>query len=301
MSRIHIIDTMFFIFRSFFSMPKLNAGVNPTGAVLGVYNALHRLLQSENITHCAAVFESSVPTFRREMDESYKANRPHAPEELKQQIPLVQEMLCVLGIPVVSVERYEADDVMGSLACRASQSGHEAVIVTNDKDLAQVLRYDGVSILRTYKQGRNDAIEHIDSHNVADVYGVPAENIPQLLAIMGDSADNIVGLKGIGPKTAAKLLREHSLEEYMREPELAGRFAAQFAEGKELLQHNLKLTTICCDIEQLAEQDVEEYRLGELDVDKAREFFASLQMRKAMSSLNVILPEHPTIADVWAM
>ena len=300
MSKVYLLDTMFFIFRSFYALPvKLtNAQGQQTGAVLGVYKALQHLVRTENVTHCIAAFESPAPTFRSQLDSSYKANRPEAPQPLKAQIPLVMEMCRHLGIKTLNVSGYEADDVLAALARRFSASGHEAVIVSNDKDLAQVLRFPRVSLL--HLTGKKGEYQVLQAEDIPRVYGVSAEKIPAWLALMGDSADNIAGVKGIGEKTAAKLLSEHSLEELLNDASAGGpRFGEKLTAAKEQVLRNLELTQICCDVPFAEEITLETAALRTIDVERAREFFAEQQMKQAVSALDGMLPADPTAADLW--
>ena len=299
MARIFIIDTMHYIFRSFNALPHFltNAQGQETGALLGVFNMFQHLFATESVTHCVAALESRTPNFRCAIDTEYKANRPPTPQPLKDQIPLVIEMCQKLGIRTLGVEGYEADDVMATLARRFSGEGHEVCLVTNDKDLAQVLRHPRVSLWRTGKtQGQ---FECLQADQVEEAYGVKPEQIPAWLALMGDTADNIRGIKGIGNKTAAKLLAQHSLEELMADPQVGGRFGAALVAGKEQLLHNLSLTTINDEVPLPEGCGWDDMRLQPLDVELARDFFASQQMKKALNAFDCMLPPQPTAADLW--
>ncbi|MDO5297428.1 MAG: 5'-3' exonuclease H3TH domain-containing protein [bacterium] len=300
MAKIYLIDTMFLIFRSFYALPDnlINSKGQHTGAVVGVYKALQHLVRTENITHCIAAFESSTPNFRRELDGNYKANRRETPPSLAEQIPLVMEMCRHLGITVLNADGYEADDVLATLAKRYSAAGAEIVIVSNDKDLAQVLQFPGVSLLHI--TGKKGEYQTLQADDIPKVYGVSAEKIPAWLALMGDSADNIIGVKGIGEKTAAKMLNEHSLDELLNDPAAGGaRFGSKLTAAKEQVLHNLKLTQICFEVPLAEEIAGETAALKAIDVARAREFFAELQMKQAVSVFDDMLPEFPTAADIW--
>ena len=300
MSKVYLIDTMFLIFRSFYALPDnlTNAQGKQTGAVLGVYNALQHLVRTENVTHCLAAFESPTPTFRRELDGGYKANRRETPQPLKEQIPVVMEMCRRLGIRTLYAEGFEADDVLATVAKSLSEAGHESVIVSNDKDLAQVLRFPGISLLHI--SGKKGEYKHLQADDIPAVYGVSAEQIPAWLALMGDSADNIPGVRGIGEKTAAKLLREHSLSELLNDAAAGGRrFGEQLVAAREQVLHNLELTEICCSVPLQGGFAVQDAALQIIDVAAARDFFADLQMRQAVNALDGMLPSNPTAADLW--
>lgn len=299
MAKIFIIDTMHYIFRSFNALPHFltNAQGQETGALLGVFNMLQHLFATETVTHCVAALESRQPTFRVALDPEYKANRPPAPQPLKEQIPLVIDMCRKLGIKTLSVEGFEADDVMATLARRFSAEGHEVCLVTNDKDLAQVLRYPRVSLWRTGKvQGQ---FERLQAEQVEVTYGVKPEQIPAWLALMGDTADNIKGIKGIGSKTAAKLLAQHTLEELTQNPQAGGRFGTALVAGREQVLHNLALTTINDEIALPPGCSWDDMALQPLNIGEVREFFSSQQMKKALEALDCMLPPEPTAADLW--
>ena len=305
MDKLYIIDTMYYIFRSFYSLPQnlTNSEGLHTGAVLGVYNMLRNAFCEQKIKNCAAVFESRTPTFRSELDAAYKANRPQAPQPLKEQIPLVQEMLEVLGIRCESVSGYEADDVMASIAVKMSDAGEEAFIFTADKDLAQVLVHQGVSIVHTPKKA-GESFEFITAANVAEKYGVSAAKIPDWLALMGDSSDNNQGLPGIGAKTAAKILAKHSVPELLENPAAAAdvnkKYPGIIAANVELLRHNLEMTTIRCNVEVPDCQRAADFSLRPLDIDRARAFFARLGMKKALSDFDCLFMPGDTIAEIWS-
>lgn len=305
MQKLYILDTMFFIFRAYYSMPVHLSASNGqhTGAVLGVYNAVRNLFGKHRWANCVAVCEFPCPTFRHKLDASYKAQRPQAPDILKEQIPLVLKMLECLGMRTASVEGFEADDVMASIARRVSQAGDEVALITTDKDLAQVLVYPGVSVIHP-PQKRADTEECLSAEDVPKKYGVCAANIPAWLALMGDNSDNIKGLPGVGPKGAAKLLSIATLDELLENPQLASRAGKKYPEMliqyRDLLRHNLQLTSVCYQVEVPQSNCASDFALRPLQADVIRDFFGKLELHSVQRDLDCLdLLEQSTIADVW--
>ena len=181
-------------------------------AAYGFWRVLVKALREHPSTYAAVVFDAGGTTFRHEMYVEYKAHRKPMPEELTTQLPLIEQMLCALGIPVFSVAGVEADDVIGSIASRASQKGLRCLIATTDKDMAQLVS-ERILLLRPSGRRVDSAHQLLDPKGVEEKYGVPPDQIVDLLALVGDASDNIPGVPGVGEKTAVRLLREHrSLE-----------------------------------------------------------------------------------------
>jgi len=202
-----------------------------------------------------------------------------------------------LGIRTIHVDGYEADDVMGTLARRAVEAQQPVTIVSNDKDLAQVLALSpSIELLRTSQNGRP---QRITSKEVHRMYGVAPELITSWLALRGDASDNIKGVKGIGQKTAVKLLTEHGdIHSLLAEPEKAGRFAAAFREERERILLDLNLATIRTDVDLGPEGfPTDGFRLRPMD--GAIEFFQSLGMVGQVRKLQELDQEEATVADLW--
>jgi DNA polymerase I len=300
MRRLYLLDTMFFIHRAFHAVPPLKSPAGfPINALYGVLALLRDLWKLEEYGHAVAVFECPGPTFRHELDSEYKANRSKPPVELCSQVAMVRVACECLGIRTIHVDGYEADDVLGTLARHAVETEIGATIVSNDKDLAQVLALSpSIELLRTSQSGRP---ERITSKDVTRMYGVPPELITSWLALRGDASDNIKGVKGIGQKTAVKLLNEQGdIHALLAEPEKAGRFATAFREEKERILLDLDLATIRTDVELGPEgfpQDA--YRLAPMD--GAAEFFHSLGLFGQARRLEQLDKEDATVADLWAL
>ena len=250
---LYIVDTMYQIFKSFYGLGR-NARLTspqgvPTGAVYGLARTLKSWRHKLGMEYCICSFESPVPVFRCELSPEYKANRPPVDPDLKVQIPLAIDMCRHLGYTIVSADGYEADDVIGTLAAKALQKGWKVRVMSKDKDLAQLLALEGDIAVMMPSDGK--AKDHyVDKNTCQEHYcGVPAELIVDWLALMGDTSDNIIGIKGIGEKTGAKLLNKcGSLDKLMEQPNLAGRFAAEIAASQERLRLNRCLATVCKDV-----------------------------------------------------
>ncbi len=202
MARLLLVDGHSNLYRAFFAIRDLRAADGtPTNAAYGFLRMLGKLLKELHPTHVGVVFDVGGETFRSRLDERYKAQRPPIPEELALQIPLVQEALGWLGIPVLAVPEVEADDVMGTLAARAAETGLEVILATSDKDLMQLVRDPAVTLWHTRLERR------LDERGVAEVFGVPPPQVVEVLALQGDASDNVPGCRGIGEKGARELIR----------------------------------------------------------------------------------------------
>ena len=205
---------------------------------------LRKLLDEYQPTHIAVVFDAPGKTFRDELYEQYKANRAATPEDLLQQIPAVHEWVEAMGLPLLSISGVEADDVIGTLAVKAASQGMDVLIVTGDKDMAQLVNPQ-IRLLDTMKNVT------LDAEGVEQKYGVPPTLIIDYLALMGDSVDNIPGIPGVGPKTAAKWLKEHgSLNAVVEHAnQIKGKIGERLREHLNQLDLSRQLATIHCEVE----------------------------------------------------
>lgn len=198
-----LVDGTSFLFRAYHALPPLsNSKGDPTGAIYGVANMLRKLLHTYDTPYFAVVFDAPGKTFREALFEAYKAKRPPVPEELTVQIAPLQELIEAMGIPLIVKEGVEADDVIATLAAKAKASGFHVVVATSDKDLAQLVD-DCLILDNTMSETR------LDAAGVREKFGVPPDKIVDYLALVGDPSDNIPGVPGVGPKTAAKWLRQY--------------------------------------------------------------------------------------------
>ena len=200
--RLLLVDGSSYLYRAFHAMPDLRNGAgDPTGAIYGMVNMMRRARAELKADHIACVFDAKGKTFRDEMYSEYKAHRSPMPEDLVKQIEPIHAIVKALGWPVLMVSGVEADDVIGTLACQATQAGWETIISTGDKDLAQLVN-SSVTLINTMTD------EKLDVEGVIAKFGVPPERIVDYLSIIGDTVDNVPGVPKAGPKTANKWLAE---------------------------------------------------------------------------------------------
>jgi len=200
--RIALIDSYSFVFRAYFSMPALTRkDGTPVGAVYGFTKMMMRLLASLDFTHIVAIFDSGSKTFRNEIYSEYKMHRPECPEDLKPQFPIIRQVAESLNLATLEKKNYEADDLIATIAKQVDPDEYEVLIISPDKDLMQLVS-DHIKI---YDAGKD---KMIDRAAVKEKFGVKPEQVVDILALMGDAADNIPGVKGVGPKTASELISE---------------------------------------------------------------------------------------------
>ncbi|MBF0784426.1 DNA polymerase I [Muribacter muris] len=246
-----LVDGSSYLYRAFHAFPPLtNKQGEPTGAMYGVLNMLKSLIAQVEPSHIAVVFDAKGKTFRDELYDAYKSHRPPMPDELRAQIQPLHAMIKALGIPLISVEGVEADDVIGTLAVQAAQAGKNVLISTGDKDMAQLVN-DHIMLINTM----NNTL--LDRDGVVEKYGIPPELIIDYLALLGDSSDNIPGVKGVGEKTALALLQGiGSMQEIYANLDKvatlsfrgAKTFAPKLAADKEMADLSYRLATIKTDI-----------------------------------------------------
>jgi DNA polymerase-1 len=274
-----LVDGSSYLYRAFHAMPNLgNSRGEPTGAVYGVINMLRRLLKDEDPAYMAVVFDAPGKTFRDEIFAEYKAHRPPMPDELVRQIAPIHELVRAMGLPLVMVENVEADDVIGTLARQAAAAGLDTLISTGDKDMAQLV--DGhVQLVDTMKNAR------YDRQAVIEKFGVPPERIVEYLALIGDTSDNIPGVMGVGPKTAAKWLSEYgSLDALVAQAgSIQGKAGDNLRAGLAQLPLARRLATIKCDVPlDLGPQDL---RRQPPDTARLRELFHHYEFRTWLAEL----------------
>ena len=206
--KILLIDGHSILNRAFYGLPDLtNSEGRHTGAVYGFLNILFRILDEEKPKYLTVAFDLHEPTFRHKMYDAYKGTRKPMPEELREQVPLIKEVLTAMGIKIVSKPGFEADDLLGTLAVRSEKKGMDVTILSGDRDLLQ-LATDKV-LIRLPKTSRGKTtIENFHTQEVVEKYQVTPPQIIELKALMGDSADNIPGIPGVGEKTATKMIVE---------------------------------------------------------------------------------------------
>lgn len=249
--KLYLLDGMALAYRAHFafinSRLKNSEGI-PTGPILGFANTLAKLLDDEEPTHIAVAWDTHAPTFRHEMDEEYKANRPPQPEELKVGIPLIKEMVEKFGIDNIEEDGYEADDIIGTIAYNAQAEDVDVYLVTPDKDFMQLVDHH---ITMVKPDNKNGGFITIDREGVQDYFGVYPEQVIDVLAIIGDTSDNIPGVKGIGKKGAPKLINKYgTLEKAIEDaPNMKSkRHREGLTEYSEQALHAKKMVTIKTDV-----------------------------------------------------
>ena len=246
-----LIDGSSYLYRAFHALPSLsNAAGEPTGAVFGVANMVRRLVNEHEPERVAVVFDAPGKNFRHDLFADYKANRPPMPDELRAQIEPLYELIDAMGVPRVMVEGVEADDVIASLVEQARARGLTVLISSGDKDLAQLV--DDVVVLEDSMQGKR-----YDAAAVADKFGVGPERVGDLLALTGDSSDNIPGVDKVGPKTAAKWLNQYgSLDRLIeRADEVGGKVGENLRSALDQLPLARELVALKSDVDTGIELD----------------------------------------------
>lgn len=249
--KLFLLDAFALIYRSYYAFirnPRFNSrGVN-TSAMLGFTNTLVQLLENENPDHIAVVFDVSAPTFRHKMFPEYKANRDEMPEDLRKSVPYIRNIIQAFRIPIIEMEGYEADDVIGTLAKKAEEEGFTTYMMTPDKDYAQLVS-DHIYMYKPGKSGSDNEIWGISE--VKENFGIenPLQVI-DILGLMGDASDNIPGCPGIGPKTAEKLIADFGSIDgvYRNLDQLKGKQKESLAEFEEQVRLSKVLATIVCDV-----------------------------------------------------
>jgi DNA polymerase-1 len=268
-----LVDGSSYLYRAFHAMPNLsNSEGMPTGAVYGVVNMLRRLLREYDPEYMAVVFDAKGKTFRDELYEQYKAHRPPMPDELRQQIEPLHAIVEAMGLPLLIIDGVEADDVIGTLAKQASEAGMHTLISTGDKDMAQLVN-EHVTLVNTM----TDTVS--DVRGVEDRFGVRPEQIIDYLALIGDTSDNIPGVPKVGPKTAAKWLKEYGTLEAIVEnaDAIKGKIGENLRASLEQLPLSKQLVTIKCDVE--LDNTPQQLVRGEPDNAALTKWYGQLEFR----------------------
>ena len=291
MKKLFIIDLMPFLYKGYFVFirnPRMTkSGIN-TSALLGLANGLLGILKKENPTHVVLAMDPGGPTFRHQAYVPYKAQREKMPEDIASNIEYAFELAKALNIPVVSVDGFEADDVMGTLAVKGAEVGFDVYMATPDKDAAQLVR-PGIKLYRPAHAG--DAAVIYDAEKVCEHWKLskPLQMI-DYLALAGDSADNIPGIKGVGEKTAITLLQQFGDVEGIlaNKHELKGKLAEKVALGEEDARISKFLTTIRTDVPVTPDWD--SFKLGEIDKESLLKVCEKFELNRFASAFGVSVP-----------
>lgn len=278
--RLYLLDAYALIYRAYYAFirtPRINSKGMNTSAIFGFVNTLEDLLKRENPTHIAVAFDPKGGTFRHKIYEAYKAQREETPEGIKIAVPYIKDILDAYNIPILEVPNYEADDVIGSMAKLAKDKGYDVYMMTPDKDYAQLVE-DHIYIYRPKTSGKE--IETLDVEAVKEKFGVSTPlQVIDLLGLMGDASDNIPGCKGVGEKTAQKLIAEFGSVENLLENtnQLKGAIKTKIESNVEEIKLSKFLATIKTDIPLTF--DEEKLTLGNFNDGKLSKVFEELEFR----------------------
>ncbi|AZB19974.1 DNA polymerase I [Chryseobacterium indologenes] len=293
--RLFLIDAYAMIFRGYYALirnPRLTSKGLDTSAIFGFTNSLIELIRREKPTHLAVVFDVGQASVRTEDFADYKANRSETPEAIKIAIPYIHKILQAMHIPILGVEGYEADDVIGTIACKAEKEGYTTFMVTPDKDFAQLV----TDKIKIYKPGlKGGDIEILGVDEVKAKYEIEdPKQVIDFLAMMGDAVDNIPGLEGVGEKTAMKFLKEFGNIETLlaNTDKLKGKLKEKVEASAERGILSKKLATIICDAP--IEFHQEQYDLETPDFEKVKEVFDEIEFRRLYENLYRAFAPAPT-------
>jgi DNA polymerase-1 len=279
-----LVDGSSYLYRAFHALPPLsNSKGQPTGAVLGVLNMLNKLIKDESPQRIGVVFDAPGRTFRDDLFDQYKAHRAPMPDDLRSQVQPLLDTVAAMGLPMLRIPGVEADDVIGTLAKRAVEAGYEVLISTGDKDMAQLVG-PGIGLINTMSNTR------LDREGVKLKFDVFPEQIVDYLALIGDSSDNIPGVSGVGPKTAAKWLLEHQTLDALiaNAANIGGKVGENLRSELAILDLSRKLATI--DTALSLSLTPEQLVSGAPDVARLRELYLQLELRSLLKALEP-LPE----------
>ncbi len=270
MKKIVLVDGSSYVYRAFYALPPLTSPKGePTGAIYGFIRMIAKLMNELKPEYIAVAFDHPGKTFRHKEFKEYKATRKETPDELKSQIPKIKKILKLWGIKVLEIPGYEADDLIATLAKKAEEKGFEVIIVTPDKDMLQLVNQN-IKVL-------NPINEYLfDREKVKEKYGIYPEQFVDYLSLIGDTVDNIIGVHGVGPKTAQKLLEKFQNIEgiYENLDQLKEKLKNAFEEAKERVQLNKKLIKLKTDAP--IDLDIEDLKKGKTDIVKLKQIFDEL-------------------------
>ena len=302
MEKIVLIDGHSILNRAYYGVPDLtNSDGLHTNAVYGFLNIMFKILDEEKPDYFAVAFDLKAPTFRHKMYEQYKGTRKPMQEELRQQVPVIKEMLEAMQVPLMMLEGYEADDLLGTVAKKAEADGLEAVVVSGDRDLLQLATdHIMIRIPKTKKGGTE--IENYRTADVIEKYQVTPIQIIELKALMGDSSDNIPGIPGVGEKTATKLIMEYGCIEnaYAHVEEIKPNKAKEsLRDHYDMAQMSKELATI--NIYSPFELDMDKARMTDLYTKEAFELCKKLEFKNMLSRFEISQEEQNHTAESFHM
>ncbi|MBQ4445076.1 MAG: DNA polymerase I [Prevotella sp.] len=279
MDKLFLLDAYALIYRSYYAFiknPRINSKGQNTSAIMGFCNTLNEILEKEKPTHIGVAFDPHGPTFRNEAFPAYKAQREETPEDIRMSVPIIKDILRAYRIPSLQVDGYEADDVIGTLATQAGKQNIQTYMLTPDKDYGQLVR-DNVFIFRPRHGG---GYETMSPETVCQKYGISStDQVIDILALMGDSADNFPGCPGVGEKTAAKLIEQFGTVENMlaHTDQIKGKLREKVEAAVEDIKMSKFLATIKTDVPITL--DMEQLKLVEPNAEELKKLFAELEFK----------------------
>ena len=279
MDKLFLIDAYALIYRSYYALirsPRINSKGLNTSAIMGFCNTLNEVITKEQPTHLGVAFDPHGPTFRNEVFPQYKAQREQTPEDIRKSIPIIKDILTAYRIPILQIDGYEADDVIGTLSMKSAEIGIPTYMLTPDKDYGQLVR-ENVYI---YRPRHGGGYETLGEKEVCEKYGIQSTaQVIDLLGLMGDSADNFPGCPGVGEKTAVKLINEFgSIEQLISNTDkLKGALKVKVESHVEDIRMSKFLATIKIDVP--IELDMEKLQMTEPDEDALAKIFNELEFK----------------------
>jgi len=283
--RLFLIDATAFCYRAFYAIRGLSTSFGqPTNAIYGFLNMFLKILKEKKPEYLAVCFDISRDTFRQKKFAEYKSQRPSMPDELSSQIPLIKQIISAYGIPIFEKEGYEADDIIASLAEKAKKRGMSSVVISNDKDLLQLVDKD-ITVLSPHKD--EDII--YDADKVLERYGIEPQRITDIVALTGDAVDNIPGVKGITEKRAVELIKEFgSIESLLKHVDeiTQDKIKQTIKDNREQIKLNLELAVLNKDMELDFSPD--KLKIGQPDYNELFKLFKHLEFKALLKSLPVV-------------
>ena len=286
-SPLYLIDGTAYVYRAYHSTNLTTTLGEPTGAVYGVANMLNRIMREHDPEYLVVVFDAKGKTFRHDLYDEYKANRPPMPDDLRPQNEQIKELVVAMGIKSISITGVEADDVIGTLAVAASNAGVATFISSSDKDLTQLVneRITIIDDMRGTEMG---------PAQVKEKFGVRPDQIIDFLSLVGDTSDNIPGVPLVGLKTAAKWLTEHDSIDRIIEiaDTLPGKTGENFRNAIPQLHLARELVSLKLDVD--VSLDLNDFRIGLPKTDELREIYTRLEFNSLLRSLDADKPQEET-------
>ena len=279
MDKLFLLDAYALIYRAYYAFmknPRINSKGLNTSAIMGFCNTLHEVLEKEKPTHLGVAFDPHGPTFRTEAFPAYKAQREETPEDIRASVPIIKEILGAMRIPVLQVDGFEADDVIGTLATKSGEMGVSTYMLTPDKDYGQLVKKN----VFIYRPRHGGGYETLDEMGVCNKYGIPTPlHDIDLLALMGDSADNFPGCPGVGEKTAVKLINEFGTVENLLSStdQVKGKLREKIEAAVDDIKMSKFLATIRTDVP--IELNMDDLKVMEPDEKALRTIFTELEFR----------------------